>query len=83
MTGCRHNAKNTLTKNYLYLAENAGAVIHPECTVTALRPRTGGGYEVETSRTAFRVRAQVRKSSPPMTSSSRQEPGAPNNYCTA
>ncbi len=21
MTGCRHNAKNTLTKNYLYLAE--------------------------------------------------------------
>ena len=58
MTGCRHNAKNTLTKNYLYLAENAGAVIHPECTVTALRPRTGGGYEVETSRTGFpRARA--------------------------
>ena len=21
MTGCRHNAKNTLVKNYLYLAE--------------------------------------------------------------
>ena len=25
MTGCRHNAKNTLVKNYLYLAEQAGA----------------------------------------------------------
>src|SRR5690606_11115661 len=26
MTGCRFNAKNTLTKNYLYLAERGGAV---------------------------------------------------------
>ena len=25
MTGCRHHAKNTLTKNYLHLAERAGA----------------------------------------------------------
>ena len=25
MTGCRHNAKNTLVKNYLDLAEKAGA----------------------------------------------------------
>ena len=25
MTGCRHNAKNTLVKNYLYLAEQTGA----------------------------------------------------------
>ena len=29
MTGCRHNAKNTLVKNYLYLAEKNGAEIHP------------------------------------------------------
>lgn len=28
MTGCRHGAKNTLVKNYLYLAEKAG----PQCT---------------------------------------------------
>ena len=28
MTGCRHNAKNTLVKNYLYLAEQAGAEVH-------------------------------------------------------
>lgn len=51
MTGCRHNAKNTLVKNYLHLAEHAGAVIHPMTTVTALLPRTRGGYLVQTVRT--------------------------------
>ena len=29
MTGCRHGAKNTLLKNYLYLAEKAGARCTP------------------------------------------------------
>jgi cholesterol oxidase len=38
MTGCRHNAKNTLTKNYLYLAERAGAVVIPDRTVVTVRP---------------------------------------------
>jgi cholesterol oxidase len=47
MTGCRHNAKNTLVKNYLYLAEQRGAVVHPLTTVTRVRPRAGGGYDVE------------------------------------
>lgn len=51
MTGCRHNAKNTLVKNYLYLAEKAGAIVHPERTVTAVWPRPGGGFAVETVRT--------------------------------
>jgi cholesterol oxidase len=51
MTGCRHNAKNTLVKNYLYLAEQAGAVVHPLTTVTDVRPLPGGGYEVRTART--------------------------------
>ncbi len=46
MTGCRHNAKNTLVKNYLYLAERNGAVVHPLTTVTRVVPRAGGGYEV-------------------------------------
>lgn len=46
MTGCRHNAKNTLVKNYLYLAEKAGAEIHPLTTVTEVKPLRGGGYEV-------------------------------------
>ena len=47
MTGCRHNAKNTLVKNYLWLAEQNGAVVHPLTTVTRVRPRPGGGYEVQ------------------------------------
>lgn len=34
MTGCRHGAKNTLVKNYLYLAERAGAKVIAETTVT-------------------------------------------------
>jgi cholesterol oxidase len=47
MVGCRHNAKNTLVKNYLHLAERNGAEVHPLTTVTRVRPRTGGGYVVE------------------------------------
>ncbi|MFH8989028.1 GMC family oxidoreductase N-terminal domain-containing protein [Streptomyces sp. NPDC017940] len=48
MTGCRHGAKNTLTENYLYLAEKAGAVIHPMTTVVALTEDSRGGYAVGT-----------------------------------
>ncbi len=54
MTGCRHNAKNTLPKNYLGLAEMAGARVHPLTTVTAVRPLPGGGYAVDTERTGVR-----------------------------
>ncbi len=46
MSGCRHNAKNTLVKNYLYLAEQNGAVVLPLTTVTRVSPREGGGYDV-------------------------------------
>jgi cholesterol oxidase len=51
MTGCRHNAKNTLVKNYLYLAERLGVQVYPMTTVTAIRPAPDGGYRVETRRT--------------------------------
>lgn len=34
MVGCRHNAKNTLDKNYLFLAERLGATVLPETRVT-------------------------------------------------
>jgi len=40
MVGCRYNAKNILTKNYLYFAEKAGAKILPEVTVIDIRPLT-------------------------------------------
>lgn len=46
MTGCRVGAKNTLDRNYLYLAEKRGAVVHPETEVTSVRP-VPGGYEVQ------------------------------------
>ncbi|HEX2177656.1 MAG TPA: GMC family oxidoreductase [Nocardioidaceae bacterium] len=55
MTGCRHNAKNTLVKNYLYLAEQAGATVHPLTTVTAVRPLPGGGYAADTRPTNRRL----------------------------
>jgi cholesterol oxidase len=40
MVGCRHNAKNTLPKNYLYFAEKNGAVVKSEVEVTDVRPLT-------------------------------------------
>ncbi|MEU6115995.1 GMC family oxidoreductase [Streptomyces sp. NPDC047117] len=48
MTGCRHGAKNTLTENYLYLAEQAGAVIHPMTSVVAVTEDSRGGFAVKT-----------------------------------
>ncbi|MFC9228530.1 GMC oxidoreductase [Streptomyces decoyicus] len=48
MTGCRHGAKNTLNENYLYLAERAGAVIHPMTSVVALTEDSRGGFAVNT-----------------------------------
>ena len=56
MTGCRYNAKNTLVKNYLYLAEQNGAVIHPLTTVTRVSPLPDGGYEVRVKYTKAKVR---------------------------
>ncbi|MFB7944657.1 GMC oxidoreductase [Kitasatospora phosalacinea] len=55
MTGCRHGAKNTLTENYLYLAERAGAEILPMTTVERLRPH-GDGYAVDVLPTDARTR---------------------------
>ena len=61
MTGCQHNAKNTLVKNYLYLAERAGATVHPETTAATVRPLGRAGYAVDTVRTgAWRARPTAR-----------------------
>jgi cholesterol oxidase len=55
MVGCPHNAKNTLPKNYLWLAERAGARIMPERTVVDIRPLGAAdgsdGYAVTSERT--------------------------------
>ena len=60
MTGCRHGAKNTLVKNYLGLAERAGATIHPLTTVTSLEQRSDGMWSVQTQRTGLVVRRAPR-----------------------
>lgn len=56
MVGCRHNAKNSLDKNYLYFAEKYGTEVWPESNVTDIRPLYGtqpdnGRYEVEYEKT--------------------------------
>ncbi len=53
MVGCPNGAKNTLDKNYLYFAEQNGATILPEMTVTAVYPtdETQSEYIVEAVKT--------------------------------
>jgi cholesterol oxidase len=46
LAGCAQDAKNSLDKNYLYLAERRGAVILPLHKVTLICP-VEGGYQVE------------------------------------
>lgn len=59
MTGCRVGAKNTLVKNYLHLAENAGVTVLPLTTVRAVRP-AAEGYELVTRRTGAKLRRKDR-----------------------
>ncbi len=61
MVGCRHGAKNTLDKNYLYFAEKLGAVVEPMRTVTDVRALPDGGYAVthETSGAWFKKDRKV------------------------
>ncbi|GAA0237509.1 GMC family oxidoreductase [Saccharothrix mutabilis subsp. mutabilis] len=56
MTGCRVGAKNTLVKNYLYLAERNGAEVLPLTTVTGLRQAADGTWSVDTRRTGAKLR---------------------------
>ena len=46
MVGCPTGAKNTLDRNYLYLAEKKGARILPETAAELIEPLPGGGYRV-------------------------------------
>lgn len=66
MLGCRYNAKNTLDKNYLYLAQQSGCEIKAEKRVFDVKPIDGEsgatGYEVHfcDALTAFPRRYSVR-----------------------
>ncbi len=49
MTGCRHNAKNSLDKNYLYLAEKLGVTVlaeHKAVDVLPVGNEGENGYEI-------------------------------------
>ena len=53
MLGCRHGAKNSLDKNYLWLARRLGLQLQADTEVTAIRPLGDsgeGGYRVEAKR---------------------------------
>ncbi|UCC60890.1 MAG: GMC family oxidoreductase, partial [Dehalococcoidia bacterium] len=61
MVGCRHNAKNTLVKNYLYFAEKWGAEVRPEAEVSDIQPlppdqEDGARYEISYRRSTAWLR---------------------------
>jgi cholesterol oxidase len=64
MVGCPHGSKNTLVKNYLYLAEKRGAQVMAERTVIDIRPigpaDGSEGYEVESVRSGAWLRKERR-----------------------
>jgi len=61
MVGCRAGGKNSLDRNYLYLAEGLGAKIAPERLVTGVRPLEGGGYVVTTERSTSLLRKEKKR----------------------
>lgn len=64
MVGCRYNSKNTLDKNYLYLAQQHGAKIQAESKVTDVKPMGDhgeNGYQVSwQSSTSFLMKKSGR-----------------------
>ena len=66
MIGCRHNAKNSLDKNYLYFAEKHGARVFAETKVVGVACLNGkadgsDGYEVQTVRSTSWFRKHPRR----------------------
>jgi cholesterol oxidase len=58
MVGCRHHAKNTLDKNYLFFAERLGAQVLAETQVERVEPAEDGGFRVHTRRSTRKLRRQ-------------------------
>ncbi len=50
MVGCRTGGKNSLDRNYLYLAETSGAKIIPQTLVTAVQENPSDGYEIRSQK---------------------------------
>lgn len=60
MVGCKVGAKNSLDRNYLYLAEKLGATVHPDTQVVDLEQLPGGGWKVTTDRPGAVLRRRPR-----------------------
>jgi cholesterol oxidase len=64
MVGCPHGAKNTLVKNYLWLAERRGVAVMPERTVVDVSPlgaeNGSDGYAVTSERSGAWLRKNRR-----------------------
>lgn len=60
MTGCRHGAKNSLDKNYLFFAEKNGLELRPDSEVVHVAPLPGGGYRVRVREGQSYFRRQTR-----------------------
>ncbi len=58
MAGCRHGAKNTLDRNYLYLAEKAGVQVFADTEVTDL-DQTEDGFRLTTGRPGAWIRKRT------------------------
>ena len=70
MMGCRYGAKNTLDLNYLYLAENYGAVVIPETKVVNVKPLQGAG-DGSSGYAVYTENSMAWMSQPPRTLTSR------------
>lgn len=82
MTGCRHGAKNTLNENYLYLAEKAGAVVHPMTTAVSVTDDSRGGFAVATLPTDRKKRGKRGKQQAGRTFTARRVVLAAGTYGT-
>ncbi len=69
MVGCRHGAKNTLDRNYLWLAERQGLEVRTQTEVTAVR--RGGTERGSTAIGPHRYTVEVREGPRPWRRSSR------------
>lgn len=61
MVGCRHNAKNTLDKNYLFLAERLGVTVLPETRASDVEDRGNGQFAVHTIRSTRSSRSDAHR----------------------
>ena len=85
MVGCRHGAKNTLVKNYLWFAEKLGVKVFPERQVTEIRPLGAAdgsdGYAVTAERSGSWFHRGRQTLTAKAASWSPPAPSAPTSCC--